>query len=63
MRFVQEPYLKPARDEMAEGIIGVILKAKQAHDWIKQMQAEIEAQKRRDELRKGSIDVEFRVIK
>ncbi len=34
-----------------------------AVQWIKQMQSEIEKQKRRDELRKGSIDVEFRVIK
>jgi len=46
-----------------EGLINWIIKVKQAHDWIKQMQSEIEAQKRRDELRKGSIDVEFRVIK
>jgi hypothetical protein len=50
-------------ENLSEGLINGILKVKQAHDWIKQMQAEIEAQKRRDGLRKGSIDVEFRVIK
>jgi len=44
-------------------LINAILKIKQAHDWIKQMQSEIEEQKRRERLRKGSIDVEFRVIK
>jgi len=48
---------------ISEGLIKGILKVKQAHDRIKQMQAEIEEKRRRDELRKGSIDVEFRVIK
>ena len=46
-----------------EGLINAIIKIKLTHDWIKQMQSEIEEQKRRDELRKGSIDVEFRVLK
>lgn len=48
---------------MAEGLINAISKIKQVYDGIKQMQSEIEEQKRRDGLRKGSIDVEFRVIK
>ena len=47
---------------ISEGLINGIIKIKRAHDWIKQMQAEIEEKRRRDELRKGSIDVEFRVI-
>jgi hypothetical protein len=47
---------------ISEGLINGIIKIKQAHDWVKQMQSEIEEKRRRDELRKGSIDVEFRVI-
>lgn len=50
-------------EDIPEGLINGILKVKQAHDWIKHMQSEIEEKRRRDELRKGSIDVEFRVIK
>lgn len=50
-------------ENLSEGLIKGILKVKQAHDWIKQIQSDIEEQKRRDALRKGSIDVEFRVIK
>ena len=43
-------------------MINAILKLKQAYDGMKQVQSEIEEKRRRDELRKGSIDVEFRVI-
>ena len=49
-------------EDIPEGLINAIIKVRQAYERMKQSQSEIEEQKRRDELRKGSIDVEFRVI-
>ena len=49
-------------EDIPENLINAILKLKQAYDGMKQVQSEIEEKRRRDELRKGSIDVEFRVI-
>lgn len=45
-----------------QSLINAYIKADKAYEWLSQMKEMIDEDTRRQDLRKGSIDVEFRVI-